>query len=114
MVVIPLNVVLTKFVPGSYPQPWSWDDEERNILEARCRDHNVGDDAMAPHWGDGHCAEPGWYQLSLEEHIRVHGITQGVLLGNDGRLWDGHHRVVAARRLHIDQIPIEDYSWPLS
>lgn len=50
----------------------------------------------------------GHYQRMLEEHIRGHGITGGICLGTDGRVWDGNHRVVAARRLDIEFIPVEE------
>lgn len=86
-----LSDLLRTYVPGSYDQPWSWDDEERDILERICLC----------------CNEPGHYQLQLEAHLREHGLNQGVCLGDDGRVWDGHHRIVAARRLGIDVIPLE-------
>jgi len=43
----------------------------------------------------------------LEIYLREHGLDQGVYLGGDGRLLDGHHRVVAAKRLGITEIPLE-------
>lgn len=47
----------------------------------------------------------GHYQLELEEYISSSGIMPaGILLGNDGRVWDGHHRLIAARRLGIESI----------
>lgn len=35
------------------------------------------------------------------------GITMPVLIGNDGRLWDGHHRLRIAVRLGIPFVPVE-------
>lgn len=87
-----LAEILENWVPGSYDQPWTWDDEEKEILSRVCLC----------------CNQPGHYQLQLEQYISEHGITQGVLLGNDGRVWDGHHRIVAARRLGIESVPLED------
>lgn len=86
-----LDDLLAAYVPGSYAQPWTWDDEERELLANVCLC----------------CGQPGHYQLALEAHLAEHGLTQGVCLGSDGRVWDGHHRIVAARRLGIDSIPIE-------
>lgn len=88
---IPTSDLLALYAPGSYPPPWSWDDEERDILARVCLC----------------CDQPGHYQLALEVHLREHGLTQGVCLGDDGRVWDGHHRIVAARRLGIELIPLE-------
>lgn len=88
-----LDVLLATYVPGSGDQPWTWDDEERYILARECLC----------------CGRPGHYQLQLEAHIAAHGLTGwgGVCLGTDGRVWDGHHRIVAARRLGIELIPLE-------
>lgn len=81
--------------PGSADgRTWTWDDEERDILDRECLC----------------CGEPGHYQRQLEAHLAEHGFTDltgGVCLGTDGRVWDGHHRIVAARRLGIDEVPIE-------
>ena len=43
----------------------------------------------------------------LVESIREHGIREPVLLGGDGRVWDGHHRICAARSLGLSMIPVE-------
>lgn len=92
---IALEDLLASWVPGSYDQPWSWDDEERDILAREC---------MC-------CGQPGHYQFALEAYLREHGITQGVCLGDDGRVWDGHHRIVAARRLGLTEVPVEAPTW---
>ena len=47
------------------------------------------------------------YQRALTEQIRVNGITEPILLGNDGRVWDGHHRICAAMHIGIDSVPVE-------
>lgn len=52
--------------------------------------------------------DPGCYQRSLERWLAEQGrIEQPVCLGPDGRVWDGHHRIVAARRLGLTEIPVE-------
>ncbi len=51
---------------------------------------------------------PGCYQRDLELHLAAVGaVTEPVLLGPDGRVWDGHHRIVAARRLGFASVPAE-------
>lgn len=91
---VPLAVILNQYHPGS--RDWTWDDEERDLLTHPC-------------WC---CEEPGHYQIRLEEHLRTVGrVEQGICLGNDGRIWDGHHRIVAARRLGFPDIPIEEASY---
>lgn len=67
--------------------------------------------------GEGH----GWvteFEWLRKEHdgapirsliasiLRV-GIQRPVLIGSDGRLWDGHHRVYAAWALGLTEIPVE-------
>jgi hypothetical protein len=88
---MPLAEILLKWLPGSMPQPWTWDDEERAIFERVCLC----------------CGEVGHYQRQLEEFLAENGLTQGICLGGDGRVWDGHHRIVAARRLGIEVVPLE-------
>lgn len=43
----------------------------------------------------------------LATSIQAEGIREPVLLGNDGRVWDGHHRIVVAMRLGIESVPVE-------
>lgn len=102
MVTMPLSEVLGRWVPGSHDQPWTWDDEEREILSHPCKCATVD---PAVEFID--CGQAGHYQLKMEAHIAEHGLTQGVCLGPDGRVWDGHHRIVAARRLGLTEIPVE-------
>lgn len=96
--------------PGSQDPPWTWWDEERDLLSQPCpsesaRQHGI--DATCP-LGD-RCYGAGCYQRALEDHLRDLGrVEQPVCLGPDGRVWDGHHRIVAARRLGFYTIPIED------
>lgn len=39
--------------------------------------------------------------------IHTNGITTPVLLGDDGRVWDGHHRVLAALLVGVP-VPFEE------
>ncbi|NJP75707.1 ParB N-terminal domain-containing protein, partial [Streptomyces sp. C1-2] len=47
------------------------------------------------------------YLDTLEAQIRENGITMPVLVGSDGRLWDGHHRLRIAVRAGIGYVPVE-------
>ncbi|MEU0354915.1 ParB N-terminal domain-containing protein, partial [Streptomyces cyaneofuscatus] len=80
----PLTRVLTEVRCGS--QDWTWDEEWADL--------------------DQRHAETG-YLDSLEQQIRANGITMPVLIGSDGRLWDGHHRLRIAVRLGIAYVPVE-------
>ncbi len=83
--------LLQSYSPRSYGPLLTWEDEERNILARACLC----------------CGHVGHYQHQLEAHLQATGLTQGVCLGDDGFVWDGHHRIVAARRLDIMRIPLE-------
>ncbi|MFE6126775.1 ParB N-terminal domain-containing protein [Streptomyces sp. NPDC056437] len=80
----PLARVLTDVRCGS--EDWTWEEEWAD-LDAR-------------HAASG-------YLDRLEQQIRANGITMPVLIGTDGRLWDGHHRLRIAVRLGIGYIPVE-------
>jgi len=80
----PLTRVLTDVRCGS--QDWTWDEEWADL--------------------DQRHAETG-YLITLEQQIRENGITMPVLIGSDGRLWDGHHRLRIAVRLGIGYVPVE-------
>ncbi|MBD9721926.1 ParB N-terminal domain-containing protein [Streptomyces caniscabiei] len=80
----PLQRVLTEVRCGS--EDWPWEEEWADLA----RRH----------------AETG-YLDRLAEQIRENGITMPVLIGSDGRLWDGHHRLCVAVRLGIGYVPVE-------
>ncbi|MFD5708747.1 ParB N-terminal domain-containing protein, partial [Bacillus subtilis] len=67
-------------------QEWSWDEEWADL--------------------DRRHAETG-YLAKLEQEISENGITMPVLIGSDGRLWDGHHRLRIAVRRGIGYVPVE-------
>lgn len=91
--IVTVEYILRNFVPGSYDQPWSWEDEARDLLSRICLC----------------CGKRGHYQLALEDYLRERGgVEQGVLLGCDGRMWDGHHRTIGAWRLGYTYVPLED------
>lgn len=43
---------------------------------------------------------------ALLADIAEHGIREPILLGDDGRVWDGHHRLAVAHRLNLPDVPI--------
>ena len=66
--------------PGSHDEPWTWADEAADL--AGELDDMIND-------------------------IQVNGILHPVVLGVDGRVWDGHHRILAARALGV-RVPVID------
>lgn len=84
--------LIRKYPPGqSERKPWTWDDEARDIDTRTCCC----------------CGQPGHYQRMLEAHIAQHGLDGLAIHVRGGRVRDGHHRVVAARRLGIERLPLE-------
>jgi len=45
----------------------------------------------------------------LTASVQRHGIRQPILLGTDGRVWDGHHRLCVADALGLARVPVERY-----
>lgn len=70
---LPLAELLATWRPGSQGPDWTWDQEHDDLVD-RDRDHIARDVAL---W---------WAGAPVEEP----------LLGSDGRVWDGHHRIVSA------------------
>lgn len=73
---MPLATVLTFWRPGSFD--WTWADEYVDLME---RDSAVTDAVRARVEAEG---------LGFIDHMAP------VLLGSDGRVWDGHHRICIA------------------
>lgn len=88
---ISLADLLATVPPGHRDEPWTWGDEERDIALRLCLC----------------CGKVGHHQETVETRIAVEGLTEGVCIGGDGRLHDGHHRVIAALHLGIERIPLE-------
>lgn len=92
--------------PGNRPPPWTWDDEAAYIESQRCCCEGC------------HCGRsdpPGTYQRTVEKAMREAGewIGRPAMLGHDGLLRDGHHRILAARHLGIETVMVEIVTWPL-
>lgn len=60
-----------KVRPGS--GDWTWEQEVEKLLTDEAHVIRVN---------------------QIEESMEIHGQREPVLIGNDGRLWDGHHRTV--------------------
>jgi hypothetical protein len=43
----------------------------------------------------------------LATSIQESGIRSPILIGTDGRVWDGHHRLAVAHKLGLEAVPIE-------
>lgn len=78
-----LSKLIESYRPGSYGDDWTWDDEAEDLFDR----------------------EPDGMHLLIED-ISKNGVLTPVLLGSDGRVWDGHHRIVAALYLELPSIPI--------
>lgn len=63
---------------------WSWEEEHDDIEERT----------------------PGKLDL-LAQDIRWNGIKEPIILGDDGRVWDGHHRILAATIVGLGAVPVE-------
>lgn len=62
--------IMSAYRPGSHPEPWNWLNE---MLDIARRD-----------------------SVQMESMFKGEPSTDPVLLGNDGRVWDGHHRIIVA------------------
>jgi hypothetical protein len=81
----PLSHILTFWRPGSHE--WTWAEEYADLID---------DEITA----------------RIDQRVRSEGIhfADGfapILLGSDGRVWDGHHRIVLAIRYQIPSLMCE-------
>lgn len=80
-----LAEIIGGWCPGSQPEPWTWVDEQTSLYGEPHREHT----------------------LDVEASMLADGVLEPVLLGDDGRVWDGHHRVVIAMSNGIPALPVE-------
>ena len=95
-----VDEITTRWRPGSADakgdsdDPWTWADERQDIAARVCCC----------------CDQPGHYQEQLVAKFVAEGEwwdeDESPMLGNDGRVWDGHHRIVAAVDLGIDELSV--------
>ncbi|MCW2092487.1 UNVERIFIED_ORG: hypothetical protein M2328_005767 [Rhodococcus erythropolis] len=51
-----------------------------------------------------------WVRLiDLMQSVRENGIREPIVIGDDGRLWDGHHRMAVAIALQLGPIEVLDH-----
>jgi len=77
----PLAQIMIRYRPGS--QDWSWKEEMSDMFSPAHFDKTV----------------------ALIHSIRKDGIKEPIALGDDRRIWDGHHRITAAYVLGLKIIP---------
>lgn len=81
---ISLKELLTKWRPGSYE--WSWEDEMFDLIE-KSRTKEV-------------------FQQVEQLGIGFANHEDPIQLGNDGRVWDGHHRIIVAIVRGIEHLDV--------
>lgn len=79
---MPLQAILARWQVGS--GEWTWDQEFDDLWQR-----------------DGAALD------LLAASVQEAGFREPILLGNDGRIWDGHHRLAVAQRLGIEHVPVE-------
>lgn len=82
VVTMPLVELMQRWAPGSFNSSWMWSAEDRY------REHD------------------GERMSALLDDIAANGVLEPIRLGNDGRVWDGHHRVCVAWCLQLDEVPV--------
>lgn len=80
---LPTEEIIGRWRPGS--GDWGWPTEFSDLIQE-----------------DG-----GTVIAGLVGDIARKGVRKPLLLGDDGRVWDGHHRLLAARILGIRELPVE-------
>lgn len=90
---MPLPDVLTQWTPGSYDEtvdekPWTWDDEAADVQRR------------------------GLLSAAMVRSVRESGVREPepgeepIILGNDGRVWSGHRRIVAGIIAAVPDLPV--------
>jgi len=75
---MPAKTLMGSYRPGSYGDEWTWLDEKADLFS----------------WDSEKMNE-------LIQDLKVNGMMEPVLLGDDGRVWDGHHRIIAAMKADV-------------
>lgn len=92
--------ILKGWRPGSYDtnamgQQWGWTNEAYDIAVREC----------ACCGNSGHYMDQMLASMRSEGEFWDHGENP-ITLGDDGRVWDGHHRILAAARLMWPDLPV--------
>ena len=84
---VPLAWLVTHWRPGSRGDDWTWAEEYVELTE-----------------------RPATFEIErrvLAEGIGFMDHIAPILLGDDGRIWDGHHRIVLAMKYGIGWVRVE-------
>lgn len=82
----PVSQIITFWRPGSYE--WSWADEYGDLMG--------GDNMQAV---KAQVSDTG---IHFADH------REPIILGNDGRVWDGHHRICIAIQYGIPHLMVNE------
>lgn len=94
---MPLSTLMEGWRPGSSDATgWNWLDEAADLWTRPC----------------ACCERYGHHQFKLAQYMAEHSkrtwpFDYPILLGDDGRVWDGHHRIVAAWMLGQDKVLVD-------
>lgn len=83
----PISHILTFWRPGSQGDDWTWADEYEAL-----HDDSVTEAIRERVFDEG---------IDFIDHLAP------VLLGNDGRVWDGHHRICIAIECGLPALMVE-------
>jgi len=98
---LPLVHVLAGWRPGS--ADWAWADECRDLWgRDRERTENI-ERALVNQVPNP--TSPGGVRHTIDH--QVFSGSEPILLGPDGRVWNGHHRICIAIRRHLAVIPAD-------
>lgn len=82
--VMRLDNLLEHYRPGSHNY-WSWSSEFLFIEAQLHAEFREGE---------------------FLDHVEEFGILNPIVLGDDKRVWDGHHRLYAAWKLGYEEVPV--------
>lgn len=80
--------IMENWRPGSQGDDWTWADEYSYL------------------WMIDGPRTNKIIEIVKEKDIDFDDTYNPILLGNDGRVWDGHHRILIARYLEIDSVNV--------
>ncbi|MBY4381896.1 hypothetical protein HQO24_10605 [Rhodococcus fascians] len=72
-------------------------------VEVGSREHSWADE-LREMWTEPHRS----VTLDILDSVLQVGIREPLMIGDDGRLWDGHHRLAVAVALGLTSIPVTD------
>lgn len=81
--------VMSQWRPGSQGDDWTWEKEYDWC------------------WSEDNFRMTSIIKCVQEDGIGFDDKENPILLGNDGRVWDGHHRILIAKYLGVEFINVE-------